>query len=46
MVMVVTMGVMVVAAAEVRTTAMMETVVVRRVLPDVPAVMEPTSPGV
>jgi hypothetical protein len=45
MVMVVTI-VMVVAAAEVRTTAMMETVVVMRVLPDVPAVMEPTSPGV
>jgi hypothetical protein len=45
MVMVVTMGVMVVAA-EVRTTAMMETVVVMLVLPDVPAVIEPTSPGV
>jgi hypothetical protein len=45
MVRVVTMVVMVVAA-EVRTTAMMETVVVRLVLPDVPAVMEPTSPGV
>jgi len=45
MVMVVTMVVMVVAA-KARTTAMMETVVVRLVLPDVPAVMEPTSPGV
>jgi hypothetical protein len=45
MVMLVTLVVMVVAA-EVRMTAMMETVVVMRVLPDVPAVMEPTSPGV
>jgi hypothetical protein len=42
---VVTMVVMV-AVAEVRTTAVMETVVVMLLLTDVPAVMEPTPPGV
>ena len=34
-----------VAVAEVRTTAMMETGAVMLVLTDVPAVMEPTPPG-